>query len=333
MRDGIRVIPMCYWYVPGMLRVTYALSLLLSMLLAWPRLRGLRADAMLASWLYPDAVAATVLARLLGIPVVMKAHGTDVNEHCRYPLRSRQVRWAARRARAVYTVSRDLAVQLSDAGVTDQSNVIYNGIELDEFRLGSMQEERCALSWPSQGRAMLYVGNLKASKGVILLVEALSRVPEEVCAQLYIVGDGPDRKALEVMIHERDLTRRVTLLGRQPPEMVRRCMVAADALVLPSFAEGVPNVVLEAMACGRPVLATSVGGIPEVVPAAAGLLVAPRDVQALADGLWALAAKSFNADEIRAHACGYTWPDNVAALNDLLFPSAQSKVERRDHGA
>lgn len=329
-RDGIRVMPVCYWYVPGFLRASYALTLLLSLLLVWPRLRRLRADAMLASWLYPDAVAATMLARWLRIPVVMKAHGTDVNEQCQHPARRRQVRWAAQRAAALYTVSRALATQLADVAVTAQARVIYNGIELDRFKPGDADSARRALGWPT-GRIMLYVGNLKASKGVLVLMEALSRVADDVCAHLFLVGEGPDRQAIEALVRERGLAARVTLLGSQPPETVQRCLVAADALVLPSFAEGVPNVVLEAMACGRPVLATTVGGIAEVVPSTAGVLVPAQDVAALAAGFEAMATTSFDTETIRAHASAYTWPDNIAALDALLFPSATG--ERRDHGA
>lgn len=331
-RDGIRVVPVCYWYVPGVLRASYALTLFLSLLLAWPRLRAVRADAMLASWLYPDAVAATALARWLKIPVVMKAHGTDVNEQCQHPARRRQVAWAARRAAAVYTVSRDLAARLAAAGVSDNAAVIYNGIALDQFQPGDAHAARQVMGWP-EGRLLLYVGNLKASKGVRVLVEALSRVSADACAHLYLVGDGPDRPALEALLRERGLTQRVTLLGQQSPDTVQRCMTAADALVLPSFAEGVPNVVLEAMACGRPVLATAVGGIPEVLPASAGVLVVPRDAQALASGIETLAAQSFDSAAIRAHASGFTWPENVAALGALLFPAESAPAGRRDHGA
>lgn len=143
---------------------------------------------------------------------------------------------------------------------------------------------------PQGGPHLVAIGRLAEQKGFPLLVEAMAlaapRLPD---LQLTLVGDGPLRAGIEAAIAARGLARRITLAGWQDEAGVRAALARAQALILPSFAEGLPVVVMEAMAAGRPVIATAIAGVPELVVADTGWLVPAGDAQALADAVARLA--------------------------------------------
>ena len=133
------------------------------------------------------------------------------------------------------------------------------------------------------GNVLVFAGRLGPQKAVGVLLEALGRVPD---VSLMIAGDGPERPALERRVGEHRLDERVRFLGTVPRETVLRLFRAADASVLPSAWENFPHTVVEALAVGCPVIATAVGGVPEVVrDGENGLLVPPGDAGALADAI------------------------------------------------
>jgi len=158
---------------------------------------------------------------------------------------------------------------------------------------------------PEGAARIVNIGRFSEQKGQMLLIEAMARLhaghPD---LHLTLVGDGPLRGALERAIAAHGLGGAVTLTGWLDEAGVRRALAEAQALVLPSFAEGLPMVVMEAMAAGRPVIATSIAGIPELVrPGEAGWLVPAGDVQALAEAIGAL-AETPTADLARMGAAG-----------------------------
>ncbi|MFN3712170.1 MAG: glycosyltransferase [Alcanivoracaceae bacterium] len=315
----ITVIPVIYWYFPGLFRASYAITLFLSLWLQRCRFRDPAPDVLLATWLYPDAVAASWLARCWRRPLLMKAHGSDVNVQCQSPLRRRQVIAASRRAASVLTVSRDLAVQLAAMGVSEQKlHTLYNGIDTTRFFPGDKATARDQLRLGKGERLLLYIGNLKASKGVIDLIEALRGLPPSQWHQCVIIGEGADRPLLEKHIMTAGLERKVTLTGRRPHDEIRQWMTAADLLLLPSHAEGVPNVVLEAMACGLPVVASQLPGIEEVVPSHAGILAPPKQPEKFADAITRALATCWQREQIAAHAREFGWQRNIDRLDELL---------------
>jgi glycosyltransferase involved in cell wall biosynthesis len=137
-------------------------------------------------------------------------------------------------------------------------------------------------------------------------------------ARLIYVGAGPCRDALLERAAALGCPDRISLAGAVPHAALGDWFRAADLLCLPSHNEGVPNVILEAMACGVPVVATRVGGIPEVVPEYAGLLVPPRESASLSTALVDAAAREWDSSRIAAHASGFRWDDNVARLSGIL---------------
>lgn len=316
-------------FLPRIGRSLHALCWLLS--LWWQRGRQIRKahyDCMLVSWAYPDGAAVGWFARRLGIPYVVKVHGSDLNVQANHLLRRPQIRSALTGAAGVVAVSRALATKAIALG-TQPSNVhvIYNGVDASIFSPESRAESRAKLGLSTYTPLLLFVGNLKASKGCLDLLEAFpALLAARPLARLIYVGTGPARNALLERAKALGCLDRVEMAGSVAHAELGDWFRAADLLCLPSHNEGVPNVVLEAMACGTPVVATSVGGIPEVVPLYAGILVPPHQRQALSTALIDASARNWNHKLIAAHARGYRWEDNIRQLDAILCAAAAGSV-------
>jgi len=315
-----------FWYVPGIGRRLHATFLFLSLMLQrLPTLLLRRWDCMFGSWGYPDAVAVAAIARLAGTPMIAKVHGSDVNVFTREPARRAQICWALNRARHVVAVSQALADRLAEIGVAPaRTTVLYNGVDPLRFHPVPRDAARLSLGFAVSDRVILFIGNVQASKGCMELLEACGRLRHRVPdLTLVFVGSGPQTRSLGDRAAELGLSERVRFAGRLAHEQIVQWFGAADVFCLPSHAEGVPNVVLEAMACGTPVVTTRVGGIPEVLPAYAGLMVPPREVTALEEALFTALHTSWNRERIIEHARGFDWDKNVARLRALIEDAAQ----------
>jgi len=308
-------------YLPRIGRALHALCWLVCLLWQCGRqLRNRRYDCLLVSWAYPDGAAASWLARRLGIPYVLKVHGSDLNVQAESGLRRLQIQAALRQASAVVSVSRALAEKAINLGAAaDAVHVLYNGVDGALFQPGVRSEARARLDLPANLPLLLYVGNLKASKGCMDLLEAFpALVAAYPRARLVYVGTGPCDIQLRERARVLGCADRVELRGPVAHDALGDWFRAADLLCLPSHNEGVPNVVLEAMACGTPVVATRVGGIPEVVPEYAGVLVPPHDRGALAAALIEASRRTWEPRRITLHASGFRWDDNVDRLDRIL---------------
>lgn len=318
---GLNTDHFVFVYPPRIGRSLHAACWLLSLL--WQRGRRLRAahyDGLLVSWAYPDAAAAGWLARRLGIPYVVKVHGSDLNVQASHALRRPQIRSALRGAAAVIAVSRALADKAVAIGAdAARVHVLYNGVDSALFAPGSRTEARERLHLAAGSPLLLYVGNLKSSKGCMDLLEAfpalLAAHPQ---ARLIYVGQGPCRAGLFQRAAALGCAERLSMIGAVAHAALGDWFRAADLLCLPSHNEGVPNVVLEAMACGIPVVATRVGGIPEVVPEYAGILVPVHQREALSAALIEASGRAWNSATIAAHANHFRWEDNVQRLDQVL---------------
>ncbi|HRN61943.1 MAG TPA: glycosyltransferase family 4 protein [Luteimonas sp.] len=314
-----------FWYPPRVGRSLHGLAWYASLMAQHGRrLARERHDLLLASWAYPDAVGTARLARRLGLPYVVKVHGSDLNVQANYRLRRSQIAAALRGARAVVAVSDALAGKVRELGVDPRRvHLIYNGVDSERFRPGDRAAARGALGLPNDAPIVLYVGNLKQAKGCLDLLEAFPQVlARHPRALLAFVGDGPAAAALMRRARELGIDDQVQLAGARPHEQLAQWMQAASLLSLPSHNEGVPNVVLEAMACGLPVVATRVGGIPEVLPEQAGLLVPAHDRAALGEALDEALRRNWLTDAILDHASHFRWDDNVRQLDRIVREAA-----------
>jgi teichuronic acid biosynthesis glycosyltransferase TuaC len=279
-----------------------------------PALLGLRGkfDVVLGSWAYPDGFAAVVAARLLGLPCVVKLHGSDINIIAKLPGPRRMSAWALPKATRIVAVSRALAGEVEKLGVPRENiAIVMNGVDAQLFHPRDRAAARKELGLPIEGKLALYVGNLKAEKGVLDLATAWKSVPE---GTLVVVGGGPAKSALEA-----EATDRFKLVGPQPLPSIPTWMAACDVLVLPSHAEGTPNVVLEALACGRRVVATNVGGIPDLLTSdTLGTLVPAHDPKALAVALAHALATTYDPDDVARLGARGGWDASAAMLHQVL---------------
>lgn len=255
-----------------------------------------RPDAVLAYWLYPDAYGAMLAARRAGVPLVAGARGSDIR--VRDAISRHLTRRVVRAARRLLVVSEDLgrlAVQRYGAEAA-RVHVIANGCDASIFHPRDRAAARQALALPADATVLLYVGRLVAEKGLRELIAAFRQLTaQRPNLQLVLVGDGPMRDELGTLAAAMGKLR---LTGPLAPAAVAQWMTAADLVTLPSYSEGHPNVLVEALACGRPVVATEVGGIPEVVDRDNGILVPARDSEALAAGLAAALARDWNPNAL-----------------------------------
>jgi teichuronic acid biosynthesis glycosyltransferase TuaC len=263
-------------------------------------------DLIDAHYFYPDGVAAVMLGRSLGKPVVITARGTDINLISHYRLARRWLRWAARRAAGMVAVSDALRERLIELGAPGcRVDVLRNGVDLDLFAPQDRMAARRGIGWDADGPIVLSVSSLVRWKGVDLVIRAVAALPS---AHLVIVGEGPEASALRRLADRLQLRERVRFLRPLPQDRLASLYNAADVLVLASVREGCPNVLLEALACGTPVVAAAVGGVPEIVrDDAAGRLVAERTPAAFARAIRDLLADPPARAAVRAYAERFDW--------------------------
>jgi glycosyltransferase involved in cell wall biosynthesis len=265
------------------------------------------ADIIDSHYLYPDGVAATIIGRRLGIPVVMTARGNDVTLIPRNPTARRLVLGACQDAAGVITVSAALKDGLIEMGADpSRITVLRNGVDLRMFH-PPVDREASRRKLGLTGPTLISVGHLIERKGHNFIIEAMPMLPGFT---LLIAGEGPERASLEALITKHGLADRVRLLGARPHEELPELYGAADALVLASSREGWANVLLEAMACGTPAVATPIWGNPEVVGRPeAGILMRDRSAAAVAEAVNALfaAGRRPTREATRAYADDFSW--------------------------
>lgn len=326
-RQGIEVLHPRYLQLP---KIGMTLAPLLMALGARGCIRrliesGFDFDVIDAHYYYPDGVAAALLGAWFRKPFIVTARGTDINlipEH-RWPRKLLQ--WAGQRASASIGVSAALVERMRalafDPG---RLHVIRNGVDLERFRPHEPAAMRQALSITG-APVILTVGNLHEHKGQRLALEAFALLRQSHAqAQLLVVGEGPDRAWLQARSVALGLTAAVRLVGMVPNTELARWYSAADVLVLASSREGWPNVLLEAMACGTPVVASDVGGVREIVQTAvAGRVLERRMPQNLADSLHGLLVDLPERAAVRGHAVQFGWQrtseDQLALFRELVI--------------
>ena len=247
--------------------------------------RDEKPDVIHAHCAYPDGLAAVSYGRQIGRPVVITVHGYDVDQLlCGKAVWRACVRRALREADAVVCVSERLRQEVIAVGIEpERVLLIPNGVDGELFRY---RGDRAA---GEGGWRFLYVGRFDVNKGINLLLEAVDRIRRErQDVHLRLVGGNPSTRETadpRAEIARLGLADAVTVEREVPWERIPDCMNEADVLVLPSFSEGLPLVLLEAMACGLPIVSTRCGGPSEIVTEETGRLVDVGDVGGLAEAM------------------------------------------------
>jgi len=272
-----------------------------------------------AHYFYPDGVAAIELGRRLNKPVVITARGTDVNYIPKYPGPRRMIIAAAQAAAGIIAVSQAIKDAIVDLGIAaEKVTVLRNGVDLKAFHPHGRSEARAR--YRLEGRVLLSVGHLIERKGHNFPIEALPSLPG---ITLVIAGAGPERNRLENLTKKLNVQDRVRFLGSISHHELQQVYAAADALILASSREGWPNVLLEAMACGTPVVATPIWGNPEVVSRPeAGVLMKDRTAEAVVEGVERLFRALPDRAATRRYAEDYSWDDTsqgqIRLFSDII---------------
>ena len=193
----------------------------------------------------------------------------------------------------------------------DKVTVIPNGVDLGLFRIMEKKKVRARLGIPDGKPVFVTVCSLDKVKGINFLIDALKIMRDRTTIQplLYVIGDGPLKKSLFSQAKSLGIAETVFFLGEEPYEHIPFWMNATDVFCLPSLREGYPNSVIEALACGVPVVASDVGGIPEIINERNGRIAKASDPISLCDQLLFCLKASWNRVSIRGSVENYTWQD------------------------
>lgn len=267
--------------------------------------QGFDFDLIDAHYFYPDGVAATMIGKALNKPVVITARGTDINLIPQYPKPKQMILQAAADCAAMITVCQALKDALVKLGApAEKITVLRNGVDLELFRPEDGRRARAKFGVNSEF-VLASVGNLIPTKGHHLVIEALQSMPD---VELLIAGRGPHESVFKSLSGRFGVADRVRFLGVLPQNELRWLYSAADALVLASAREGWPNVLLEAMACGTPVIASDVGGIKEIVLAPeVGVLMDEWGAAEIVKAVVRLRSALPTRSTIRAYAERFGW--------------------------
>ena len=311
---NLRYVP--YFYLPKFGRRFYSAMMYISIMLhsGW-WLFSKKPKTLLASWAFPEAVATSWISKLLNCPFFFKVHGSDINLHGKIPARAKQIVSASKRATGILSVSQALADEMVNIGVNKEKiHVIYNGVDHQKFRINQAESDQIMVDY------ILYVGNLKKEKGVMELLNGFAAIHKKHPAlKLLYAGPGNMSSQIRSQAKSMALSDKVELLGSVDHDQLPQLISQARVLALPSYNEGVPNVVLEAMACGTPVLVSDVGGIPEVVDEhICGKIIPSKCETAVAEGLDAILSAQWSKENIQQHSQQFSWQNNKHQLLQML---------------
>jgi teichuronic acid biosynthesis glycosyltransferase TuaC len=293
--------------------------------------RHTRFDCIDAHYVYPDGFAAVLLGDALGIPTFVSTRGTDINVFPEFRIIRPMIRWTLRRAAGLIAVSTAMSKRIQSLETVEgKIRVIPNGVDLRRFHPMDRNEARKRLGIPEEGQILVSVGSLKAVKRHELLIRAVRRVSERYPKlRLYIVGEGPLYSELEGQVEKMGLAGRVFLVGGRPYDELCLWFNGADVSCLASASEGCPNVLMESIACGTPVVATKVGGIPEVVSLPELGRLVDGNPESLAEGIGTALGRSWDRALLVQHAEQRDWARVAQEVQEFM----RSQLEGAGHRA
>lgn len=278
-----------------------------------------QAQVVNAQFVYPCGVSTALAARLLKIPVVLSAMGSDINLYKRFLLRRVQIKWALNCAQSVTAVTDALKEEIVKLEIAPSKiKTIPNGVDASRFFVKPRNEARDLLGLDKDFKLILFVGSFdnllgtpNTIKGSEYLIEAVSILRKEYAYnfKLVLIGEGPLKRVIQQKAKELGVGDIVSFLGSKPYKEIPLWMNACDVFVRPSLIDGMPNVVLEALACGRPVVASRVGGLPSMINSKNGILVKPRDPQGIAQALKQTLKQKWDDNEIVSTVKGLSWEE------------------------
>jgi glycosyltransferase involved in cell wall biosynthesis len=287
-------------------------------------------DIIDAHYVYPDGLAAVVIGNTINRPVVLTARGTDINLFPNLPLIRPMIRYSLKKAVRVISVCEALKKRMTQLSIQPgKIRVIPNGVDLSKFGVADRKDSKRLLGLDTTWRILLSVGELIPRKGFHVLIEAFSellKTDKEEDYQLFIVGEGSFRQTLSQQIHNLSLESRVYLVGERPNNELRHWYNAADVFCLASSREGWANVIMEALACGTPVVATDVWGAPEILTTREVGFLVRQDSKEICDMLRLALKTDWDRHKIHQHVAGRTWNTVAKEVSAVLRESLESAM-------
>jgi glycosyltransferase involved in cell wall biosynthesis len=316
--DGIEVYHPRYFIIPKLGMAFYGWMMFFSVLSAVKKIKeDFDFNLIDAHYVYPDGFAAIQLGRFFKRPVVVSARGSDINLFQTFPLIRRLLQYVLRKADGIIAVSQALKEAMVCLGIPEgKITWIPNGVDTEKFYPVPKERARKELGLPNR-RTVLSVGNLNDNKGFDLVIKSFRILADrfhEKDVQLAIVGDGPYRSQLEKTIRSYKLNDRVQMVGNVIHDKLRLWYSGADVFCLASSREGWPNVILESLACGTPVVATPAGGIPEIIRSDKLGFLTERDEAKIGAAIYEALKKNWQSDDLVAYARNHTWEQTSLAV-------------------
>jgi len=309
-RNGIEIYHPKFPAIP---KIGMVLSPFLLASFMWPTFNriqkaGFDFDLIDAHYFYPDGVAASILGHWYRKPVIITARGTDVNIIPKFRIPRKLILLAAKKSKKIITVTTALKYKLIEIGVDrDKIKVLRNGVDLKLFNMVDKEiaRKQIGISYDY----ILAVGNLVEEKGHDLIISAL---PELKNTKLIIIGNGKLKEKLINFAKKHNVIERVLFINNVTQEELKYYYSAAKLLILTSTREGMPNVLLESIACGTPVIATNVGGVPEIIRSSeAGIIINERTTKELVKAINAIMNNYPSRNETRKYAESFGWENII----------------------
>lgn len=289
------------------------------------KVNKIKFDIIHAHYAHPPGFVAVLLAKIVKKTVIITCRGSDIHEYTEknYPdkLRRERVLYAIKNADYLTCVSNFLSEKIVSLGIDDTKvEVVPNGVNSEMFYPIKIAVAREKLKLPLDKKIILNVGMLTPIKGTIYLINAFADIIKKNDGLfLIIIGHGPLRSELENKVRTLNLNRYVRFVSFVPNEELVFWFNAADLFVLPSLGEGFGIVLIEALSCGLPIVASNVGGIPEIINESnLGILISPGNIEELSNGILQGLNNNWNRNKLIERSKYYSW-DNVAKLTSNIY--------------
>ena len=308
--DGVQVYYPRYIVIPGILSYSHSFFMSVPLFFCIRRLNKQRKiDLINTHWVFPDGVASTIISKILKIPNILVALGCDITHFPALSFRKKQITWALKNSASLMAVSEDLGQRMIKLGAgPSKIKLAPDGVDFGKFHVVDRILCREKLGLPQDKKIILQVASLDEVKGGKYLIRAVSLLKESeknVC--VYFVGDGHLKHLLIKQSKELGVEKIISFVGRIPHDEIPLWMNSADTFCLSSIREGRPNVLLESIACGVPVVATAVGGVPEIINPDNGYLAESTNAQDIADKLYKVLNREWIRESISSTVSHLTW--------------------------
>ena len=304
-----------FFYVPKVMTSLHPLFLGISIVISVkPLLWILSANRVIASWAYAEGVCAAFFKGLVGNKLIIESLGSDINALMTKPLHKRQMKWAFKKATFVTGKSQALVTAIHSHTSRVNAEVVYNGVDFESFTL------RSSPVFTSAEIKLVFIGSVIKTKGIFELIDAIALLKKQNCTiNLNLLGAGAQMKDLEERISQLGVADSVNLVGPIPHDSLMNFIHDSDALILPSYREGVPNVVMESLSTGTPVIVTKVGGIPEVVQENTnGVFINALSGEGVMEAILKAKNTEWQCNAIRASISHLTWANTAQHIQSLL---------------